>query len=84
MSRWLKLLLVVTAVLALLTVGASAKIIVIDNMDDVTPRSGSGTVSLETENIKKVGAIKCGDSDFCRSSAILRRSIFLPMKMTVL
>lgn len=63
MSRWLKLLLVVTAVLALLTVGASAKIIVIDNMDDVTPWSGSGTVSLETENIKEgTGAIKCEDS----------------------
>lgn len=60
MSKCFRLLILISALLAVFCIGASAKVVVIDNMDDATPWSGSGKVSLETENIKEgTGAVKC-------------------------
>ena len=64
MWKLLKFMLITVALFALLCVSASAKILVIDNMDDITPWTGNGTVSLETENVKEgTGAIRCDDSN---------------------
>jgi len=64
MWKILKFMMITVALFALLCVSASAKILVIDNMDDITPWTGNGTVSLETENVKEgTGAIRCDDSN---------------------
>lgn len=63
MTKLIKITLMTLALLAMLSICASAKIIVIDNMDDVSPWTGRGKVTLETENIKEgTGAVKSEDS----------------------
>lgn len=63
MSKLIKLSLMVIALFAILAISASAKITVIDNMDDITPWTGNGVVALETENIKEgTGAIRSDDA----------------------
>ena len=59
MPKYLRLALLVVAVLAVFTIGASAKVFVIDNMDDATLWTSNGTVTQETANIKEgTGAVK--------------------------
>lgn len=58
MSKYFKLALLVVAVFAIFTIGASAKVYVIDNMDDATLWTGAG-VTQETSNIKEgTGAVR--------------------------
>lgn len=61
--KFIKFSLMVIALFAILAISASAKITVIDNMDDITPWTGNGVVALETENIKEgTGAIRSDDA----------------------
>lgn len=79
MSKIIKLSLMVLALFAILAISASAKIIVIDNMDDNTPWSGAGTVSLETENIKEgTGAVKCENNTLLQ----IQRNFTEPMDLS--
>lgn len=82
MAKYLRIALLVTAILVVFTIGASAKIYVIDNMDDVTPWTGS-SVTQETENIKEgTGAVKSANEGTAEATLQMSRKFETPMDLS--
>ncbi len=79
MSRNLKIVLLLIAMIAVFTVAASAKVFVIDNMDDSSKWTGNGGAVQETENIKEgTGAVRANNSTLLQ----IQRKFDTPMDLS--
>jgi len=86
MAKYLKFVLLFALIVTVFTVGASAKLLLIDNMDDKTPWSGVNVVP-ETENIKEgTGAMRsslAAGADGENTYVLMQRNFKEPLDLSM-